>query len=763
MLRSDREVLEEALGYQRLTQGMQGRIARVLRGGVDDLLDRMAELCGRYGREIGDPAGAARWLSSMWGPYDEEWLSKYADSLPEPLRGRWEAVLRAPRFDRAISRRKAMAYASRMCMDRIEHGVKEVSGPPLGRVAREASMRTAHQVQTSAGVGFSFELPNQGQIERVMRSSGISKQIKGFSQANVELVEDRVVRGLLAGASIDDVAAGIRRDFRDMSPARARRIARTMTTDCAAEAKLREYGELGVEEYEIMCTLDERTCPTCGSMDGKAFPVKGGHPRPSFHPNCRCVIVERLPKDWTEKMTRAARDERGKTVQVPRSMTYGEWKAKFAKPAPVRGGPSKAEGGQKASEPAQGKKTRQRPAVVQGNGSPAQAQAQPVQEANRSAQNPDSVPAAPRTEAARGKDPGTQAPKDPFEGVDDDIVAYSAVPQGKDHDGERKKILTDRFEGIKASPPSYTVEAPLKRRPKVGDPVELSKSTNALVKSGGITAEAQDAILRYTQGSDYLNRPLYDTDGYLGDMSMVSSTPRCLSEGVDDTRLLDEAISKGKIEKAVTIHRGVTKSVIPGLSLDEITPNKAGREWVSDSYSSGTTDLVTAESFGSGVLLIHYAVPESTGVGLYVGDGAYRSDGGNMSQYPDEMEYLMKRGLRLKLTEVKDKASGLKEIWVNVIPAEGDKNGQRGDLEHVRNVREIQTQLCHHPVDDFRHALLQWHQMGNQRPFNPHVRGIKEVQRKTGSCRRSRIPRHHRRRGGGVLQSPRMRTAEHRP
>ena len=361
MPRSDREALEEALGYQRLTQGMQGRIARVLRGGVDDLLDRMAELCGRYGREIGDPAGAARWLSSMWGPYDEEWLSKYADSLPEPLRGKWEAVLRAPRFDRAISRRKAMAYASRMCMDRIEHDVKEVSGLPLGRVAREASMRTAHQVQTSAGVGFSFELPNQGQVERVMRSSGASKKIKGFSRANVELVEDRVVRGLLAGAGIDDIAAGIRRDFRDMSPARARRIARTMTTDCAAEAKLREYGELGVEEYEIMCTLDERTCPTCGSMDGKAFPVKGSHPRPSFHPNCRCVIVEKLPEDWTDRMTRAARDEGGKTVQVPRSMTYDEWKKQFVKPANAQGSPSKAKAAKKVYKPDLGIKTQQNP------------------------------------------------------------------------------------------------------------------------------------------------------------------------------------------------------------------------------------------------------------------------------------------------------------------------------------------------------------------------------------------------------------------
>ena len=55
------------------------------------------------------------------------------------------------------------------------------------------------------------------------------------------------------------------------------------------------------------------------------------------------MIVERLPKDWTEKMTRAARDERGRTVQVPRSMTYDEWKKQFVKPAVTQGKPAKAQ------------------------------------------------------------------------------------------------------------------------------------------------------------------------------------------------------------------------------------------------------------------------------------------------------------------------------------------------------------------------------------------------------------------------------------
>jgi SPP1 gp7 family putative phage head morphogenesis protein len=166
-----------------------------------------------------------------------------------------------------------------------------------------------------------------------MNSAGISKQIKGFSRTAVKAVEDEVVSGMMAGSSIEDIARRIRKNSEVDSMVRARRIARTMSTDCAAEAKLREYKEIGVEEYRILCTLDERTCATCGALDGKTFPVAGAHPRPSFHPNCRCIVEEVLPPELVQDLTRSARDEDGKTIQVPQSMTYDEWRKRFMKPA----------------------------------------------------------------------------------------------------------------------------------------------------------------------------------------------------------------------------------------------------------------------------------------------------------------------------------------------------------------------------------------------------------------------------------------------
>lgn len=48
--------------------------------------------------------------------------------------------------------------------------------------------------------------------------------------------------------------------------------------------------ELGVEQYEIVETLDSHTCETCGLLDGKHYKMSEfevGVTAPPFHPWCR--------------------------------------------------------------------------------------------------------------------------------------------------------------------------------------------------------------------------------------------------------------------------------------------------------------------------------------------------------------------------------------------------------------------------------------------------------------------------------------------
>ena len=44
-----------------------------------------------------------------------------------------------------------------------------------------------------------------------------------------------------------------------------------------------------VKEWEYLATLDGRTCPTCGPLDGKKYPIEDTSDLPPKHPNCRCT------------------------------------------------------------------------------------------------------------------------------------------------------------------------------------------------------------------------------------------------------------------------------------------------------------------------------------------------------------------------------------------------------------------------------------------------------------------------------------------
>lgn len=99
-----------------------------------------------------------------------------------------------------------------------------------------------------------------------------------------------------------------------------------------SEATHAGYKEDGVEQYEILATLDSKTCGVCGKLDGKIYFVSeavAGKNMPPFHPCCRCTDVPYYPDMPTEGRTRIARDAAGKNISVPADMTYEEWKKRF--------------------------------------------------------------------------------------------------------------------------------------------------------------------------------------------------------------------------------------------------------------------------------------------------------------------------------------------------------------------------------------------------------------------------------------------------
>ena len=86
------------------------------------------------------------------------------------------------------------------------------------------------------------------------------------------------------------------------------------------------------DQYIIIATLDGETCPVCGEMDGKVFKQSEyaeGRTAPPFCDDCRCCTAPYYA-DMADLGERTARNPKtGKTIKVPGSMKYPEYKEKY--------------------------------------------------------------------------------------------------------------------------------------------------------------------------------------------------------------------------------------------------------------------------------------------------------------------------------------------------------------------------------------------------------------------------------------------------
>lgn len=93
-----------------------------------------------------------------------------------------------------------------------------------------------------------------------------------------------------------------------------------------AEGQLEAYKSAGIEEYQFAAALSERTCDTCGGLDGETFPIsqaRAGDNYPPIHANCRCTTI---PAGFTPSARVARNPENGKNYKIDGSKTYTQWK-----------------------------------------------------------------------------------------------------------------------------------------------------------------------------------------------------------------------------------------------------------------------------------------------------------------------------------------------------------------------------------------------------------------------------------------------------
>lgn len=112
----------------------------------------------------------------------------------------------------------------------------------------------------------------------------------------------------------------------------AYRLLHTEGSFIIEQGTLAAYKEDGVEEYQILATLDMKTSDICREQDNKIYKIDEyvtGSTAPPFHYFCRTTTV---PYYGDVDGERVARDPvNNKSYKVPANMSYKEWYDKYVK------------------------------------------------------------------------------------------------------------------------------------------------------------------------------------------------------------------------------------------------------------------------------------------------------------------------------------------------------------------------------------------------------------------------------------------------
>lgn len=196
---------------------------------------------------------------------------------------------------------------------------------------------TAYELQHGFNVGWDIAGLDQAQIEKVLAKPwaadgyNFSERIWGNKNKLISEVHNELSRNIMLGAdpqkAIDSLAKKM-----NTSKNNAGRLVMTEKAYFSSAAQKDCFESLGVEQYEIVATLDSHTSDICRSLDGKHFPMKDYQPgvtAPPFHVYCRSTTVPYFDEQFDIGERAASDEETGKTYYIPDDMNYQEWKETF--------------------------------------------------------------------------------------------------------------------------------------------------------------------------------------------------------------------------------------------------------------------------------------------------------------------------------------------------------------------------------------------------------------------------------------------------
>ncbi len=250
------------------------------------------------------------------------------------LDGRWMRQLENASARVHVSRLEALQLQLQQELELLYGGQLDALDGVLREVYSQGYFHTAFEIQRGLRLGWDLQSLDKRRLDAVL-SRPWTTDNRTFRDrcwtnkaALVSQVQTTLTQGFIRGDGADRMTKEIARRM-EVSTGKAARLVMTETAYFSAKSQRDCYRELGVEQFEVVETLDGHTCGICQGLDGKVLPMSAYEPgvtAPPFHPWCRGCTAPWFPDNFGE---RAARDREGEIYYVPESMKYPEWKNSF--------------------------------------------------------------------------------------------------------------------------------------------------------------------------------------------------------------------------------------------------------------------------------------------------------------------------------------------------------------------------------------------------------------------------------------------------
>lgn len=254
------------------------------------------------------------------------------------LTGQWMKELENASAKYHITKLEALKLQTKASLQKVYAQQLGITSSTLQTALKSGYYHSAFEIQKGFNIGWDIAGLDQTQIEQLLARPwaadgyNFSDRIWNSKEKLIAQIHQDLTQGVMLGKDPQKTIDSISKKM-GTSKYNAGRLVMTEEAYFSSVAQKKCFEELGVEEYEIVATLDSITSPICRSLDGKVYSMKdfeAGVTAPPFHVNCRSTTAPYFDENFGQIGERAARDETtGEIYYVPDDIKYPEWENTF--------------------------------------------------------------------------------------------------------------------------------------------------------------------------------------------------------------------------------------------------------------------------------------------------------------------------------------------------------------------------------------------------------------------------------------------------